>query len=221
MRTRNVTTDRPLRRQLGDVSARGSLSAILVSDDAGNEVNGAAEIQFVGATVTGLDGDQATVTVGGTPAAEDVSYDNSTSGLSATDVQEAIDEIAAAGGGNTITIAIPIHIIGGGSAITTGVKGEIEIPFACTLTGWTLIADQSGSVVIDIWKNTLANYPPTVADTITASDKPTLSSAASAQDLAPTGWATSVSAGDIIRWNVDSVATVTRVTLVLRATRTL
>lgn len=36
----------------------------------------------------------------GAVAAEDVSYDNSTSGLTATDVQAAIDELAAGGGGS-------------------------------------------------------------------------------------------------------------------------
>ena len=32
----------------------------------------------------------------------------------------------------------------------------------------------SGSIVIDVWKDTYANFPPIVADTITASAKPTL-----------------------------------------------
>lgn len=119
-----------------------------------------------------------------------------------------------------MSVAIPFVIDGGGSAITTGVKGEIEIPFACALTGWSLLLDQSGSIVIDIWKDTYANYPPTGADSITASDKPTVSSATKAQDLAPTGWTTTVAAGDILRFNVDSVATATRATLSLRATKT-
>jgi hypothetical protein len=106
---------------------------------------------------------------------------------------------------------------GGGSAITTGQKGHIEIPFACTITGWTLLADQSGSIVIDVWKDTYANFPPTVADTIAGSEKPTLSSVQKNQDLTLTTWSTSVAAGDILAFNVDSVSTVTRVTLSIRA----
>ena len=106
-----------------------------------------------------------------------------------------------------------------GIAVATGVQGDIEIPFACTITGATLIADATGSVVIDLWKDTYANYPPTVADTITASAKPTLSSAVKAQDTTLTGWATAVAAGDIIRVNVDSVATITRFTLSLKVDR--
>lgn len=114
-------------------------------------------------------------------------------------------------------ITLTFIIDGGGSAITTGQKGHLEIPFACTITGWTLLADQSGSIVIDVWKDTYANFPPTVADTIAGSEKPTLSSAQKNQDLTLTSWTTSVAAGDILAFNVDSVATVTRVTLSIRA----
>lgn len=107
-----------------------------------------------------------------------------------------------------------IHIDGGGSAITTGVKLDIPFPdFAATITGWELVADQSGSIVLDLWKDTYANYPPTVADTITASAKPTLSSAIkNVADGVPT-WTRKINQGETIRVNVDSVSTVTRVTL--------
>src|SRR6266478_2257713 len=88
--------------------------------------------------------------------------------------------------------AIPFVIDGGGLAITTGIKGDLQIPFACTITSWTLLADQSGSIVIDLWKDTYANYPPTIADTITASAKPTLSSATKNTSSTLTGWTTSV-----------------------------
>jgi hypothetical protein len=111
---------------------------------------------------------------------------------------------------------ITFIIDGGGSAITTGIKGDLEIPFACTITGWTLLLDQSGSIVIDIWKDTYANYPPVVGDTITASDKPTVSAAVKGQDLAPTGWTTAITAGDTLRFNVDSASTATRATLSIR-----
>jgi hypothetical protein len=117
-------------------------------------------------------------------------------------------------------IGIPIVIDGGGAVITAGVKGDIEIPFDMTITGWTLLADQSGSIVIDIWKDTYANYPPVVGDSITASDKPTITSSNKAQDFAPTGWTTAVTAGDTLRFNVDSITTCQRVTLVLRGTKT-
>jgi hypothetical protein len=115
--------------------------------------------------------------------------------------------------------AIEFVIDGGGSTITTGVKGDLEIPFPCTITEWTLLADQSGSIVVNIWKDTYANFPPVVGDKITASAPPTISSAAKGQSSTLTGWTTSVSAGDILRFNVDSVTAIQRVTLSLRVTK--
>lgn len=116
-------------------------------------------------------------------------------------------------------IAIVYVIDGGDSEIADGQKGHLDIPFDCTITGWTLLADQSGSIVIDVWKDTYANFPPTVADNITGSEKPTLSSVQKNQDTNLTTWTTSVSAGDILAFNIDSCTTVTRITATITATR--
>jgi hypothetical protein len=108
---------------------------------------------------------------------------------------------------------------GGGAALTTGIKLDLEIPFACTVTAWRIVADQSGSIVVDVWKDTYANFPPVVGDSITGSEKPTLSSQTKNEDTNLTTWTTAISAGDWLRFNIDSVSTVTRVTLVLTARR--
>ena len=117
------------------------------------------------------------------------------------------------------TFELVIVIDGGGAAISTGVKIDVPFEMDCTIVGARLLADQSGSIVLDLWKDTYANYPPTVADTITASAKPTLSSATKANDTTLTGWTTSITAGDTLRVNVDSATTVTRVTLALKLVR--
>lgn len=112
-------------------------------------------------------------------------------------------------------------ILGDGvNVVTTGVKGYLEMPFDCLIESVTTLADVSGSIVIDVWKDTYANYPPTVADTITASAKPTLSSAIKAQDSTLTGWTKTVTKGDILGFNVDSSATVKQVTLSIKGRRT-
>jgi len=114
--------------------------------------------------------------------------------------------------------SIGITVDGGGSEITTGIKGEIIVPFSGTINGWYLTADQSGSIVIDVWKDTIANHPPTVADTITGTEKPTLSNARINYDTTLTSWTTSVNAEDVFRFRVDSVSTITRATLVIKIT---
>jgi hypothetical protein len=125
----------------------------------------------------------------------------------------------ATGPGGAVVDLIFI-IDGGGSAITTGEKGHLAVDFACTINQWTLLADQSGSIVIDVWKDTYANFPPTVADTIAGSEKPTLSAVQKNQDTNLTTWTTAISAGDILAFKVDSASTVTRVVLALKVTRT-
>ena len=123
--------------------------------------------------------------------------------------QEWADEIT------TLTFVID----GGGEAITTGEKGHLEVPFACTIQQVTMLADQSGSIVVDIWKDTYANFPPTDADTITASAPPTISSAQKSQDAILTGWTKAISAGNILAFNVDSCTTITRVTISLKVNK--
>ena len=108
---------------------------------------------------------------------------------------------------------------GGGSALVAGTKCYVRAPVACTITKATLIADQSGALVVDVWKDTYANYPPTVDDTITASAKPTLSSAAKAEDSTLTGWTKAIAAGDVLGFNVDSCTTITWAQLLLEVTR--
>lgn len=112
-------------------------------------------------------------------------------------------------------------INGGGLAITAGIKGDIgPIDFVGTIEAVTMLADQSGSIMVDIWKGTYANFPPTDADSITASAVPAITTAIKSQDTTLTGWTTSIAAGDILRYNVDSVTSIQRLTITLKVKRT-
>jgi hypothetical protein len=147
--------------------------------------------------------------------------DNTSRQISEGDMRQFADDVAdSVLFIDTAYDTIQFIIDGGGSAITTGVKGDLMIPFNCTVQGWDIVADQSGSIVVDIWKDTYANFPPTVADTVTGSEKPTLSTATKNQDLTLSSWTTSFTRGDWLRYNVDSITTVTRVTVVIRIKRT-
>ncbi len=111
-------------------------------------------------------------------------------------------------------------IDGGNSVITTGIKGDVKMP-ACTLLAWGILADQSGSIVIDIWRDTYANFPPDDADSLCNGHEPTLSAAAKAQETDLSDWTdVTLDEGDILRFNVDSITTCTRVTLSLKCQRT-
>ncbi len=113
-----------------------------------------------------------------------------------------------------------ISIDGGGTAISTGVKGYLTIPFACTIQGWTMLGDVTGSIVVDVWKVAYASFPPTVANTIAGSQLPTISTAKTGQNLSLTTWTTlSVAAGDTLGFNVNSCTSTTKANLVIQAVR--
>lgn len=117
--------------------------------------------------------------------------------------------------------AIILTLSGNGSVLTTGLKYGVQIPYAGTITGWTLVGeDASGSIVLDLWKDSYANFPPVVGDSITASAKPTISAARKATSSTLTGWTTSFAAGDWVYVNVDSVSTFKWVQLILSTTKT-
>lgn len=116
---------------------------------------------------------------------------------------------------STKAIVVQLGAAGNG-VISTGVKVFVEVPFACRVTGWTLVADAVGDIVVDVWKDTYANFPPLVADTIAGTEKPTLAAAQKNQDLSLSSWDTDIDAGDVLAFNVDSAATVQVATLTLR-----
>jgi hypothetical protein len=119
------------------------------------------------------------------------------------------------------TAVIGFVIDGGGSVISPGVKGDLLVDFDCLITKATLLADVSGSIVVDIWRDTLANAPPTDADSITAAAPPTISSNTFSQDTALTGWTKSITAGSVLRFNVDSTSVIKRVTVALTVLKSL
>lgn len=112
-------------------------------------------------------------------------------------------------------------IDGGGAEIADGVKGDIVVDFACTLVAWTLLADQSGAIKIDVWVDSYANFPPTNDDSICNGHEPEIAaSAAKAQDTDIADWSgEAITAGSVMRFNVDSCTTITRATLALKVLR--
>jgi hypothetical protein len=123
-------------------------------------------------------------------------------------------------GSSTTKGQLGITIDGAGSAITTGIKGDLRVPYDCTISNVEVVLDQSGSIVIDVWNDSYANYPAIDGDSITASAPPTVSSATKSRDSTLTGWTLALSAGDYLRFNVDSITTATRATLTLEVTKT-
>lgn len=119
-----------------------------------------------------------------------------------------------------------IVIDGGGSTPTVGLKGFAQVPYNCTITGWSIIADQAGSASLDIWFLAGSAPPaapsiPTSADIISASAPAALSSAQSAAGGASaiSTWTTALSQWGTIAFNLTAASTVTRIILQLQVTK--
>jgi hypothetical protein len=105
----------------------------------------------------------------------------------------------------------------GGTIIANQQYPFLTVPFNCTIDNWSIVADTTGDIEIDIWRLNAAI--PTVADSIVNSNYITLT-AGQINSGTPTGW-TSVNllAGDIINFNVRMATTIIKATLTLKITK--
>jgi len=103
------------------------------------------------------------------------------------------------------TSGIAMWLPGGGGVIAVGTRCDLNVPFACTINAVSCLLDDVGSIVVDVWRSTYAAYPPTVADSITGGNPITVTTDTKSLDSTLTGWSTSLSAGDCLRLNADSV----------------
>ena len=115
--------------------------------------------------------------------------------------------------------AVEFVIDGGSSVITLGVKGSLQVPFSCVVTGWQLVADETGIIIIDIWKSSFDNYPPNSSHSMIVpnTEKPRLTGVAGKNSDSSlnggAGWA--INAGDWLRFNVEAASVVKNVTVSL------
>lgn len=103
------------------------------------------------------------------------------------------------------------------SALTSAANDvNVYVPYAGTIVGVAVLTEGgAGDCEISIWKDSYANFPPTVGDSITASAKPTISGDVKYLDVTLTGWTTSIAAGDVLKFRLDSVTTFTSILVVL------
>lgn len=106
----------------------------------------------------------------------------------------------------------------GGQALATGIAGEVQVDFAGTIIGWSIVGDQAGSISIDVCKKagtqTTPAVPNTTTDKISASAPIALSTeqAKGAGTSGVSTWTAAVARWDTILFNVTAVSTLTRAT---------
>lgn len=146
-----------------------------------------------------------------------MSFDPTTLPYGAFTIEAGVLIASAINGASSTTRSLQFLLNGEGSTPGTGVFAQISIPYACTIKGWVITADQSGSAVVDILRSTYAAFPTTAS--IAGTDKPTLTSAQKNEDLTLSGWgSTAINPGDILQASLSSVSTVTQVFVTLNVT---
>lgn len=119
----------------------------------------------------------------------------------------------------TDILTFPLN--GGGVQLATGIqRTDLVVPFNCTITKVEATADQSGSMAVEIWRDTYANYPPVSGDKISASAPVTITTATKSSDATLTGWTKTLVQGDRLRFNVNSVTAITWANIALYVSRT-
>jgi hypothetical protein len=96
---------------------------------------------------------------------------------------------------------MPIVLDGAGDELVPGIYGDVAIHFDGRIIRWRLLALESGSIQVDLWKTDYAGFPLTSAD--------------KNESTALTGWDVLVHDGETFRVNIDSVSGITRATLLL------
>jgi hypothetical protein len=105
---------------------------------------------------------------------------------------------------------LSITVDNGMNQITSGVKSIINIPFDGQIIGWSILTNTTGDTVIDIYKDSFDNftYPGNSLNSITGSNKPTLSSQVKVKSFDLNSWTTNVNKYDVLTINVDSVTNI-------------
>jgi hypothetical protein len=124
--------------------------------------------------------------------------------------------ISSVGGSSSISgcnSSFGVTIDGGGIAPTSGSLGYWVAPANGIINKWFLIGDQTGSCVVDVLKGNYNTMPSTTS--IAGIDKPTITSNIKAKNESLTSWSTSISAGDIFEFYLNSCSTMTRINLII------
>jgi hypothetical protein len=99
---------------------------------------------------------------------------------------------------------------GGGALITNGKIAYVRVPYKGTITGWQLVADQSGSCSIAVKQGTFGGFPPSAT---------ILTAALSGTQTNPGTVSVSVAAGDWFSFTITGTSAVTWVNLSISITK--
>ena len=115
--------------------------------------------------------------------------------------------------------AIGCTFDGQGSPLVVGSKAFVTVPYACTITEVIALSDTAGDVVVDVWRDSYANFPPINSDSITGSSPVTIVGTDKSTDAVLAGWSPALNAGDVLCFHVDSCSAIKKLQTQLKVIR--
>lgn len=113
-----------------------------------------------------------------------------------------------------LTRTINFLVDNGSTDITPGSKGQLKVDVTGTIESWMVVSKDTGSIVFDIKKCTYDTYPTFTS--IVGSEYPRLNNEIKSRDESLSTWDTTITAGDILDFEVLSCSGITDCSVFLR-----
>lgn len=126
----------------------------------------------------------------------------------------------AFGGSSNLVDSISAVFDGGGVQLGTGLRVDVVVPYACEVDSYTLLGLPSGSVSVSVHKASYADWPDTETAMATGGTGPAVVGSNKSTGDTNSWSETTINAGDILIFRVQSASTTTRAVLNLSVTRT-
>jgi len=113
-----------------------------------------------------------------------------------------------------LTRTVNFLVDNGSTDIPPGSKGQLKIDVTGTIESWMVVSKDTGSIVFDIKKSTYDTYPTFTS--IVGSEYPRLNNEIKSRDESLSTWNTTITAGDILDFEVLSCTGITDCSVFLR-----
>lgn len=113
-----------------------------------------------------------------------------------------------------LTRTINFLVDNGSTDIPPGSKGQLKVDVTGTIESWMVVSRDTGSIVFDIKKCTYDTYPTFTS--IVGSEYPRLNNEIKSRDESLSTWDTTITAGDILDFEVLSCTGITDCSVFLR-----
>jgi len=120
---------------------------------------------------------------------------------------------------NLKTGSFGVTVDGVTGIVQVGTIGYVVMPYAGTITGWSITANVSGNIQFDVWR--ASGAIPTISNPVISNSlyKPKLVSDNFETSNDITSWTPGFVAGDVFGFYVDSASTIKNATLTIRTTK--